>query len=178
MEIAKKEIFETTQDYFFLWLENWIQTRGAGIEISSLVTAYFGDPEIDGNAFYVHVNKEIKEAGKTKYIERWGNVFAFTVFQLSNKDRAEIEAKCLTDIEQFIDIFNSVWGEITQKFVIIPTEDELTRKLPPIYAEDLKKVKELSLEGLTVNVISTRLGMSESKVKRHRKELGLTRRKQ
>ena len=50
--------------------------------------------------------------------------------------------------------------------------------LPPIYAENLENVKKLSLEGLTVKVIALRLAISESSVKRYRKELGLQRRKQ
>ncbi len=49
--------------------------------------------------------------------------------------------------------------------------------LPPSYAEDLQKVKELSLIPLTITQISLRLGLSISTIKRYRKKLGLSRRK-
>jgi hypothetical protein len=53
----------------------------------------------------------------------------------------------------------------------------LEQSLPPIYADNLDKVKELSMQGLTVKVIALRLAVSESTVKRYRKELGLQRHK-
>jgi hypothetical protein len=50
-------------------------------------------------------------------------------------------------------------------------------KLPPIYAEDLEMVKNLSLIPLTVDQIVARTGFSKSKVVRHRKTLNLQRHK-
>ena len=54
---------------------------------------------------------------------------------------------------------------------------ETTQPLPPINAEGLEKVRELSQQGLTVKVIAQRASLSESTVKRYRKILGLQRRK-
>jgi hypothetical protein len=131
MEIAKSEIIKTKQDYFFIWLDEWLKAHNSGIKVNSvntndiLFTGYFGNPETHRNTFIVHVNKWVEEVGKNAYITSWGDVFIFKIIQLS-ENRAQVEARCLTNIREFIDVFDSIWNEIIRKFEIVPMVDTST----------------------------------------------------
>ena len=73
------------------------------------------------------------------------------------------------------------FDKLDQTAVQMPPDDlnknDTMQSLPPINAEGLKKVKELSLQGLPVKVIALRASISESTVKRYRKILGVQRRR-
>jgi len=51
------------------------------------------------------------------------------------------------------------------------------KQIPPMYANDLLQVEKLSMEGLTIIEMATRLSRSVSTIKRYRKTLGIRRRK-
>lgn len=51
------------------------------------------------------------------------------------------------------------------------------KQIPPIYANDLLQVEKLSMEGLTIIEMATRLSRSVSTIKRYRKILGIRRRR-
>jgi hypothetical protein len=81
-------------------------------------------------------------------------------------------------IDGYRQTFNKICAEL-EKFGAPETKSVLALDInpPPIYADDLEKVRELSMIPLTVQQIATRLAISESTVKRYRKQLGIQRRK-
>lgn len=108
-----------------------------------------------------------------------------TITLLEGQSRKmQINASCSGDdtCHALASFFSEIWKKFVSVFdakemPLDTAADDHTQTLPPIYAEDLERVRELSLKGLTIAVISSRTGLSESTVKRYRKEIGLRRHK-
>ena len=93
-------------------------------------------------------------------------------------DQAEIKKR------HFQDVVTSYYDMLSNENIfidnnLVETDQSATKEitLPPIYADTMRKVKELSEIPITIESIALRLAISTSTVKRYRRILGIRRRK-
>lgn len=197
LDKERREVFDTTRERFVDWLKAEFILWEWGPDGKTAVIYSAADPEtkmyiqlgrknwleIEG---YVIATRDILiklgidpnewpiAPGRGKFF-MLGVVIRFEVLQIS-ESRTQVTMG-YADYKEFAELTKraeSLWEKIAEVFGEVKAKPE---ELPPIYANELEQVKALSKKGRTVTQMAQEIGISESSVKRYRKEAGTQRRK-